>query len=124
MDAKGISGGLLLGWRSHNFLLLNAWAMTSGLCVVLHSIELKLDLSFINLYGHYSNREVFWNNLSGMECLKCPYLVFGGDLNFSLGLSKIWGVKARVDALTDFFINILEGIGIVDYSLGLHSNMF
>ena len=40
MDAKGRSGGLLLGWRSHKFLLRNAWAMTSGLCVVLHSFEL------------------------------------------------------------------------------------
>ena len=40
VDAKGRSGGLLLGWRTHNFLVLNAWAMTSSICVVLHSIEL------------------------------------------------------------------------------------
>ena len=39
VDAKGKSGGLLLRWRTRNFLLLNAWAMPSGLCVVLHSIE-------------------------------------------------------------------------------------
>ena len=68
VDAKGRSGGLLLGWRFHNFLLLNAWSMTSGLCAVLHSIELKKDLSFINLYGPYSDREFFWNNLSCMGC--------------------------------------------------------
>ena len=43
IDARGRSRGLLLGWRTHNFLLLNAWAMTFGLCVVLHSIELQLD---------------------------------------------------------------------------------
>ena len=42
--------------------------MTSSLCVVLHSIELKKDLSFINIYGPYSDREVFWNNLSCMDC--------------------------------------------------------
>ena len=40
IDAKGRSGGLLLGWRTRNFILMNAWAMTSGLCVVMHSIEL------------------------------------------------------------------------------------
>ena len=51
VDAKGRSGGLLLGWRTCNFLLLNAWATTFGLCVVLHSIALQLELSFINLYG-------------------------------------------------------------------------
>ena len=88
--------------------------MTSGLCVVPHSIELQLDLCFINIYGPYMDREVFWNNLSDMDCFKCPYLVFGGDLNFSLGLSEIWGVKARVDALTDFFIKLLEILGHVD----------
>ena len=106
VDAKCRYGGLLLGWRTRNFLLLNAWAMTSSLCVVLHSIELQLDITFINLYGPYSDREFFWNNLLGIDCFKCPYLVFGGDLNFSLGLSEIWGVNARVDALTDFFTNL------------------
>ena len=59
VDAKGGSGGLLLGWRACNFLFLNAWAMNSGLCVVMHSIELQLDLTFINLYGPYSDREFF-----------------------------------------------------------------
>ena len=59
MDAKGRSRGLLLGWRTRNFHLLNAWAMTSGLCVGLHSIELQLDLCFINLHGLYINREAF-----------------------------------------------------------------
>ena len=40
VDAKGRSGGLLLGWKSRKFLFQNAWAMTSGLCAVLHSFEL------------------------------------------------------------------------------------
>ena len=88
--------------------------MTPSLCVVLHSIELQLDLNFINLYGPYLDREFFWNQLSGMDCFNCPYLVFGGDLNFSLGLSEIWGVNARVDALTEFFTNLLDGLGLVD----------
>ena len=103
VDAKGRSGGLLLGWRTRNFHLLNAWALCSGMCVVLYSIELQLDLCFINLYGPYIDREFFWNNLLVMECFRCPKLVFGGDLNFSLDYSEIWGVKACVDVLTDFF---------------------
>ena len=49
-----------------------------------------------------------------MDCFKSTYLVLGGDINFSLGLSEIWGVNARVDALTDFFTNLLEGMGLVD----------
>ena len=59
VDAKGRYGGLLLGWRTRNFHLLNAWAMTSGLCVVLYSFELQLDLCFINIYGPYIDREAF-----------------------------------------------------------------
>ena len=43
-----------------------------------------------------------------------PFLVFGGDLNFPLGLSEIWGVKARVDVLTNFFHNLLDSLGFVD----------
>ena len=59
VGAKGRFGGLLLGWRSRKFLLLNAWAMNSGLCAALHSIELQLDLCFINIYGPYTDREGF-----------------------------------------------------------------
>ena len=49
-----------------------------------------------------------------MECFKSPFLVFGGDLNFSLGLSEIWGDRAHVDVLSDFFFNLLDGLGLVD----------
>ena len=87
--------------------------MTSGLCAVLLSFELQKEISFVNLYGPYLDREVFWNNLVRMECFLSPFLVFGGDLNFSLGFSKIWGVKARVDVLTNFFHNILDSLGFV-----------
>ena len=59
VDSKGRFGGLLLGWRTRNFHLLNAWDICSGLCDVLYSIELQLDLCFINLYGPYIDREFF-----------------------------------------------------------------
>ena len=59
VDAKGKSGGLLLGWRFHQFHLMNAWAVCSGLCVQLYSIELKLDFSFVNVYKPYVNKEYF-----------------------------------------------------------------
>ena len=34
VDSKGRSRGLLVGWRTRNFLLVNAWAFPSGLCAV------------------------------------------------------------------------------------------
>ena len=62
VDAKGISSGLILGWKSCNFLFHNAWAMNSGLCVVLYSYDLQKEISFVNIYGPYLDRETFWNN--------------------------------------------------------------
>ena len=103
VDAKGRSGGLLLGWRYRHLHMLNAWACCSGLCVSLFSIELKMNFCFLNLYGPYVDREVFWSNLVSLDCFKSSALIFGGDLNFSVGFSEIWGAKARVDTLSDFF---------------------
>ena len=97
-----------------NLFFQNAWAMTSCLCAVMHSFEMQLELFFLNLYGPYTDREAFWNNLSVMDCFNFPNLVVGGDLNFSLGQSEIWGVKAKVDGLTDFFNHLLEGLGLID----------
>ena len=85
VDAKGKSRGLLLGWKHQQFHLLNARAVCSGLCVKLFSVELKLDLCFINLYGPYGDRELFWNNLFKLDCLLCNNVIFGGDLNYSVG---------------------------------------
>ena len=88
--------------------------MGFGLCVSLVSIELNLDLCFVNIYGPYIDREKFWNNFLNMDCLKCDRLILGGDLNFSLGLSKIWGVTERVDCLSNFFTKTMENFGLVD----------
>ena len=114
LDARGKSRGLLLGWRSRMFHLVNAWVVGSGLCVSLFSIELNLDLCFANIYGPYVEREGFWTNLLEMDCLKCEKLIFGGDLNFTLGLYEIWGARARMDSLSDFFTKSLETFGLVD----------
>ena len=97
MDAKGKSGGLLLGWRTHQFQLINAWAMGSSMCALLHSFELKLTICCINMYEPYVDREIFWYNLPKLERLKSSKMILGGDLNFSVRLSKIWGVKDRAD---------------------------
>ena len=87
LDAKGKSGGLLLGWRIRHFQFLSAWAVDSGLFASLYYIEMKEVFYFMNIYGPYLDRVSFWNNLLSLECLKTTRLIFGGDLNFSLGCS-------------------------------------
>ena len=89
LDARGKSGGLLLGWKSRFFHLLNAWGVGSGLCASIFSIELNMEVCLANIYGPYIDREGFWNFLTNLDCLKCEKLILGGDLNFSMGLSEI-----------------------------------
>ena len=88
--------------------------MCSGLCVSLFSIELNMDLCFVNIYGPYVERERFWINILDLDCLKCEKLILGGDLNYSLGLSEIWGARERLDILFDFFSKTMEIFGLVD----------
>ena len=51
LDAKGKSGGLLIGWRKRLFNLVNAWVMDSDLYASLYSIEMKEVYYFMNIYG-------------------------------------------------------------------------
>ena len=88
--------------------------MGLGLCASLFSLELNLDVCLVNIYGPYIDREVFWKNLLDLDCMKCEKLILGGDLNFSMGLSEIWGFRARSDSLSDFFTKTLETYGLVD----------
>ena len=51
VDAFGKSRGILLGWKLNSFHLQNASVVVSGLNVNLFSIELKVSLCFVNVYG-------------------------------------------------------------------------
>ena len=93
---------------------LNYWAMDSGLYVALYSTEHKMELGFFNVYGPYIDREGFWTHLMDFVSLNCSKIILGGDLNFSLGLTEIWGDKARRDCLSDFFGKFLDDHGFVD----------
>ena len=88
--------------------------MVSGLCASLFSFELNLVICVVNIYGPFIEREVFWITLLGLDGLKCNNLILGGDLNFSMGLSEIWGIRARLDPLSNFFTKWPENYGLVD----------
>ena len=96
------------------FQLVNAWEVDYDLCASLYSIELKETVCFVNVYGPYMERERYWNNLLSMDCLICSKMILAGDLNYSLGFSEIWGDRARVDNLFDFFSMKMDGFGLVD----------
>ena len=41
-------------------------------------------------------------------------LIIGGDLNFSIGATKVWGESAREDTLTHYFSSILSENDLID----------
>ena len=43
-----------------------------------------------------------------------PSLILGGDLNHTLGSSKIWGDKARLEPLGDYFNEFFQYMDLVE----------
>jgi len=41
-------------------------------------------------------------------------MILGGDLNFSLGVTKPWGPHARIDSLVDFFSHKISTKILID----------
>eukprot|EP00253_Pinus_taeda_P016357 PITA_16357 len=48
--------------------------------------------------------------------MKSSLLIVGGDLNFSIGRAEAWGPSAREDPLSNFFLNLLLDINLIDPS--------
>ena len=46
--------------------------------------------------------------------LLLPNLVLAGDLNVTIGASKIWGNKADLDPLAHYFSQLIVDNGLVD----------
>ena len=70
--------------------------MKAGLCAVLFSYDLQKEISFVNLYAPYLDREYFWTNLVKMEVFLSPFLVLGAILIFPWVSQKFGGSKLRL----------------------------
>jgi hypothetical protein len=62
----------------------------------------------MNLYGTYTDRIPFWNDLSNNKIHELRNLILGGDLNFTLSLEEVWGVRPRYDPQEGFFSHYIE----------------
>jgi len=56
----GLSGGLITGWSS-KLILINSFAVNSGLCTELFSKRLGQSLFVVNVYKSYSEGQNFWD---------------------------------------------------------------
>jgi exonuclease III len=103
VDAKGCSRGLATGWRLKSCKCDRIWGFESGLGLNMFSAELGRPLLLINIYGPYSDRKRYWDSLDLSSWLTDRDVIVGGDLNFSLGATEVWGPRATPDPLTDYF---------------------
>lgn len=53
----------------------------------IYSIDLGMELEVVNVHGPFQDRMVLWDNLITISFMKEENIIFGGDLNFSLGIS-------------------------------------
>ena len=48
------------------------------------------------------------------DTIKGSWIIFSGDLNFTVSTKEVWGQNARQDPLGPFFIDFLRESGLVD----------
>ena len=78
------------------------------------AMELGEAFNIFNIYGPYHDNIPFWDSLLGNSLLKGDSVILGGDLNFTLGQSEVWGPHAQTDLLTRYFTQKLEENHLLD----------
>ena len=77
--------------------------MDSVLSLNFLALELGETFTLFNIYGPYNDRIPFWDSLLGNPLFKGDSVILGGDLNFTMGQSEVWGPHAQTDLLTGYF---------------------
>ena len=113
IKAKGLSGGILSGWNP-KLLNCKAFHTAAGILLKASLRSSPLELSILNCYGPYINRDSFWNSATTGGLLSLPNLILAGDLNFTLNASEIWGSKLQLDPLGPFFSELFSDHHLVD----------
>ena len=68
----------------------------------------------VNVYGPYQDRVVLWDRPFSKPFLSNDRVIIGGDLNFTLGVSKIWGPRAIPDPLSHYFKSHISRLDLYD----------
>lgn len=89
-DALGRSRGLLCIWKSMVFDF-DAYFTPVGILLGGRIKGYEETMKIINCYDPYKDREVFSDNVVECGLLKERNIILGGDLNFTLSLSELWG---------------------------------
>jgi hypothetical protein len=113
VESMGLLGGLLTAW---DLIKSEFFSYLTPVGILLDGIvkDLNKRLKFINCYGPYANREVFWESIKRDGILKEQNVILGGDLNFTTSIMEMWGAHSRDDPLRSYFRELIQGEGMVD----------
>jgi hypothetical protein len=75
----------------------------------------------MNVYGPYMDKVECWDNFFIMDYIQNGLVVIGGDLNFTLGASYVWGLAAQLNYLSGYFLKKLEEVSLLDIELAKFS---
>jgi hypothetical protein len=113
VSSVGKSRGLLVAWDPDKFKL-KPYICCGGLLVTGISLELKEQLSFLNVYGTCSDKKFFWQKLGDRGILSLKNLTVSGDFNFTMNEGEIWGESGHPDPLALFLKEFFVEGGLVD----------
>lgn len=118
LDAIGSAGGILIGWSSRKFSVINTIRLTHSLTVELHSRTWNKNVCITSVYGPCDDnqREAFFQELLTLHhSLAGPWLV-GGDFNFTKGVEERRGnPQSRKDTLR--FLDLISHLCLIDLDL-------
>ena len=83
LNSNGLSGGILSGWNP-KLLKCKAFHTVAGILLKSSLHGSSLELSILNCYGPYLNRDIFSNAVASGGLLSLPNLILAGDLNLTL----------------------------------------
>ena len=113
LNSKGLSGGILSGWNP-KLLKYKSFHTATGILLKASIRGSSFELSILNCYGPYLNRDSFWSAVASGGLLSLPNIILVGDLNLTLNASNIWGSRAQLDPLGPFFSKLFSDHHLVD----------
>jgi hypothetical protein len=113
IDSVGLSGGLCVAWNPAR-VVLSPFVTCAGILLEGTLLEGNQTVSFSNCYGPCTDRKSLWDIVVNSGLLATKNLILAGDLNFTVSASEVWGSKARLDPMAEYFKGIFQDYGLVD----------
>ena len=77
-------------WMNNNFDIIYSSLVNLGILVELKAKQLEKEFKLLIVYGPYSDKRKFWENLVELGVLG-GNIVLVGDMNFIISLREMWG---------------------------------